>query len=452
MDAVQLEDKCRLCLDSEGSRATTSLNDESFRKMLDSVCNLSFVISDQLPSKVCWQCSSKITEFHGFVQSIRCNQETLLTMLPLTMVKVETPALNNEIFLETEMLESTVKQEDFSPEEDKTDEVDVAPMSEDEPDSEPESSEKTVRISDDDLLIKQYFTLKCDSCSKSFDTYKQLSKHTRQAHKKKPSFQCCAKTFQARHVMLRHIYTHLKPFKCDICDKAFPYQQTLVQHMNIHMTDKEKPYKCTKCPRKYPKMHLLRTHARSHDRAECPTCKKTFANIYAMRTHTLAFHSDATRYVCDVCGKEFKTQRQVASHRLAHTQPTLEDGARCEICNVWISRKERLRRHITEIHESKETECDICHKTYPNLKAMRKHKSLVHVALNFECEVCGKRFKKALNLTEHRASAHTGEKLYSCEFCGMEMNSNGNLYAHKKNKHPVEWMEAKQKANRLTDG
>ncbi|KXJ67846.1 hypothetical protein RP20_CCG008861 [Aedes albopictus] len=355
------------------------------------------------------------------------------------MVKAETPALHNEIFLETEMLESTVKQEDCLSEVDKTDEVDAAPMSKNEQDSEPKLSEKTVRILDDDLLIKQYFTLKCDSCSKSFDTYEQLSKHTRQAHKKKPSFQCCTKTFQARHSMLRHIYTHLKPFKCDICNKAFPCQQTLVQHMNIHMTDKEKPYKCTKCPRKYPKMHLLRTHARSHDRALSSGMS----------------YFDATRYVCDVCGKEFKTQRrqrQVASHRLAHTQPILEDGARCEICNVWISRKERLRRHITEIHESKQTECDICHKTYPNLKAMRKHKSLVHVALNFECELCGKRIKKALNLTEHRASAHTGEKLYSCEFCGMEMNLNGNLYAHKKNKHPMKWMEVKQKAGRLTDG
>ncbi|XP_021696063.1 zinc finger protein 43 isoform X2 [Aedes aegypti] len=453
MDENQFNDRCRLCLDSDSSSPVSSMDDEAFRTMLDAVCNFVFVTNDQLPSKVCWRCSTKIMEFHCFTQTIKSNQEKLLAMLPSPEVKLELP-LKNEIFLEATYeveMNSVVKLEQCS-EEEKIDEPGTVLPSEDEKSSESESPDKVVEATNDDILIKQYFSLNCDSCSKPFDTYKQLSQHTKEAHKRKPTFQCCTKTFQTKHLMLRHINTHLRPFKCDICGKTFSYQQTLVSHRRMHLSSEDKPFKCVKCSRSFTKSNLLRTHMKTHDRVECPICQKSLANVQAMRNHTLLVHSDGPKYICDVCGKECKTQRQVETHRIIHTEPTRADGAQCGICHAWISRKEHLRRHITDIHESKETECDICHKTYPNLKAMRKHKGLVHVGLNFKCEVCGKRFKKALNLTEHRASAHTGEKLYSCEFCGMEMNSNGNLYAHKKNKHPLEWMEAKKKAGKVADG
>lgn len=161
-------------------------------------------------------------------------------------------------------------------------------------------------------------------------------------------------------------------------------------------------------------------------------------------------HSDERNFICDVCGKDFKSREALTSHSALHTGLKREDGARCEICHTWISRKKQLRRHMQEKHQSKEVSCDICHKVYPNEKSLTTHKGRVHVEDKFECEICGKRFKRPVNLKEHRAS-HTGQKLYSCEFCGMEMNSNGNLYAHKRNKHPEEWMQAKQRAVKFAD-
>ncbi|XP_062549578.1 zinc finger protein 85-like [Armigeres subalbatus] len=452
---VQVVHKCRLCLASEGS-PTSSMDDHIFRTKLDAVCNYAFVSSDDLPSKVCLQCTSKITDMYEFLQTVVCNQKMLHSMVKPIFPKEDTPP-KNEIFLELAYEikeEPTIKQENTSEDEHIVDSIITAELCKVVEDSkESELFEKPAEPLSDDILIKQYFNLSCDECSTPFDTYKQFSEHSRLNHNQKPTLHCCNKTFQIKHKILRHINTHLRPFKCEECAKTFTDAHALQVHkIGQHLSSEDKPFKCDKCPKSFQKQQLLRSHLKLHERVDCSICKKSFSNVYAMKNHTKMFHSEKQpKFICDVCGKEFKSYNQVETHRVVHIEPTLEDGARCEICHTWISRKNRLRRHMVDIHQSKESECDICHKTYPNVKGMKKHRNSVHVGLNFECDLCGKRFKKSLNLKEHRASAHTGQKLYSCEFCGWEMNSNGNLYSHKKKKHPQEWMEAKQKVARLKE-
>ncbi|XP_065086801.1 zinc finger protein 493-like [Ochlerotatus camptorhynchus] len=448
---------CRLCLEYE-KPSVTSMQDKKFRARLTTVSNFLFEENEQLPSAVCSECSKRVNQFYTFMETVRCNQEQLQLSLPPTQVK-------NEIFLESsyEEFESPVKKEEQSPEH-KTETMDVeVEMHEDptiaeksEPEEEPASSlpikdEERVKITDEDRLIKEFFSLKCDTCSESFETFKQLKTHAKKVHNTQAVLQCCNKSFSFKRKMLFHINNHLKPCKCDECGKGFPDNQTLKVHYSArHMSSEEKPFKCEKCARSFQTEQILRTHLRRHDQMDCPICKRSLSNMFTLKNHMAVVHNDERKFMCDVCGKDFKYRGGLDSHRLMHTGLKREDGARCEICHTWISRKKQLRRHMIEIHQAKEVTCDICHKVYPNEKSLTTHKGRVHVEDKFECEICGKRFKRNVYLKEHRAT-HTGQKLYSCEFCGMEMNSNANLYSHKKNKHPEEWLQAKQKAAKFTD-
>ncbi|KXJ74871.1 hypothetical protein RP20_CCG012795 [Aedes albopictus] len=461
--ADQLDLKCRLCLCLiSGKRSTSSMDDETFRSKLSAVCNVLFAVNDQLPTKVCSGCNKKITDFHGFVELIRCNQEQLVSMILLPEVKEEHELiLNNETSFE-EVKPKVEKEESFEDDNIEPMETVHAEIADEDADEEDDNKSdasqgavEEIKVSDDDRMILQYFTLNCDACPTVFETFKHLKQHCKKAHGRKPTLQCvkCNKSFQYKFKLMHHINLHLRPCKCEVCGKGFADQQALrVHHSNKHATDVDRPFKCEKCPQSFMKENSLKSHLKLHDRVDCPICKKNLSNVYNLKSHMSIMHSTEERqFICDVCGKEFKSRGAMDSHSVVHKELTREDGARCEICNVWISRKNRLRRHMIEIHESKEAECNVCHKTYPNMKAMVNHRRNIHGGQTFECEICGKQFKRSINLKEHRAAAHTGEKLYSCEFCGMEMNSNANLYQHRKNRHPLEWMEAKQKAARLID-
>ncbi|XP_065086585.1 zinc finger protein 681-like isoform X3 [Ochlerotatus camptorhynchus] len=448
---------CRLCLESE-KPSVTSMNDGTFRARLTAVSNFMFEDSEQLTSSVCSECSERINQFYTFMETVRCNQEQLQLSLPPTQIKCE-------VFVESPYVElgCAVKKEEL-PEIDTPETIHVeVEMFEDpltaeksEAEEEPASSlsiedEKSVEITDEDRLIKEFFSLKCDTCSESFETLKHLKSHAKKVHNTQAVLQCCNKSFSLKHKMIFHINTHLKPFKCDGCDRGFPDKTGLNVHYSAkHISSEEKQFKCEKCNRSFQTEQKLRTHLRLHDQVECPICMKSISNMYLLKSHIARMHSGERKFMCDVCGKDFKSRSAVDSHKLIHKELKREDGAQCEICHTWISRKQHLRKHMMHQHQAKEVTCDICHKVYPNEKSLTTHKGRVHVDDKFECEICGKRFKRNVNLKEHRAS-HIGQKLYSCEFCGMEMNSNGNLYSHKKNKHPLEWRQAKQGASKFID-
>lgn len=441
---------CRLCLES-GKPSAITINDETFGARLTAVSNFTFVDSEQLPSEVCPECCEMINKFYTFIETVRCNQEQLILQIRsgicseslLTefypVVKKEELSDNDNsgtTFVEVEMCEDPLTAEKI-----KNEIKEELPLS---------IEDELVEASNEDRLIKEFFTLNCNTCPESFENLKQLNIHAKEIHKTRATLQCCNKNFIHRHQMLYHINTHLKPYKCDGCGKGFPNKRTMDVHYSFkHISSEEKTFKCKKCTRSFHTEKMLRAHHRYHEQAECPICKKSIINTYRLKAHIAEMHSGKKQLMCDVCGKEFKTQGAFNSHKVVHTELKREDGAQCDICHTWIKRKRDLRKHIMQQHQSKEESCDICHKVYPSRKSLSMHKKRVH-GETFECEICKKLFKLNRSLQEHRAS-HTGQKLYSCDFCGIEMNSSGNMYSHKKNKHPLEWMQAKQNSSKLID-
>lgn len=75
-------------------------------------------------------------------------------------------------------------------------------------------------------------------------------------------------------------------------------------------------------------------------------------------------HKDIRKYMCDICGKRFRSQSHMAYHRYAH-------------------------------FEERNFHCDQCPQKFKSPHILRTHKNTVHSTIfRYECETCGRKFKR----------------------------------------------------------
>lgn len=78
----------------------------------------------------------------------------------------------------------------------------------------------------------------CKMCTAAFVTETQLKSHIKQMHTEGPikcEFEGCSKTFHSRAKKDVHMRSHTKEnnYKCEICNRAFPYSWTLGKHKRV---------------------------------------------------------------------------------------------------------------------------------------------------------------------------------------------------------------------------
>ncbi|KAK6173586.1 hypothetical protein SNE40_017008 [Patella caerulea] len=79
--------------------------------------------------------------------------------------------------------------------------------------------------------------------------------------------------------------------------------------------------------------------------------------------------------------------------------------------------------------EERERRCPICGKEFATNKKLASHIEITHEERKFKCETCGKLFQTAGNLKKHYL-VHSGERPYYCEICGRSFTQSGNLNNH----------------------
>ena len=114
------------------------------------------------------------------------------------------------------------------------------------------------------LVIHEVGGINCSYCRKCFAFPAQLKRHLRIHTKAKP-FKCdwfgCAKKFNVKDILTRHVETvhkKIKSFKCRKCGKAFGQNGHLRRHTRTHSG--EKPYKSDICNKRFCQVSNRNSH------------------------------------------------------------------------------------------------------------------------------------------------------------------------------------------------
>ncbi|XP_061685137.1 uncharacterized protein LOC133505735 [Syngnathoides biaculeatus] len=158
----------------------------------------------------------------------------------------------------------------------------------------------------------------CTLCGKSFPDSKGLKRHGR-VHRNGRIHIChqCGKGFVYGFGLTKHlqmVHGKVKPFACQICNKAFFTKRDVEAHTRIHTG--EKPFLCHLCEKKFTRKVELNVHLRWHNgekRHWCPFCGKGFLDYNNMKRHKY-IHTGEKPHSCPHCPKHFTQSGHLKKH------------------------------------------------------------------------------------------------------------------------------------------
>lgn len=220
------------------------------------------------------------------------------------------------------------------------------------------------------LQVKHGSDSRCESCTicgKIFSCRKYLRDHMSRNHPKPESlFVChCGRSFAYESYYKEHILTHsdVKNFKCPECDKSFKTKSNLNGHIKSVHCD-YRPFQCNVCLKAFKMKYDLTKHSIVHSNAEpfvCKVCNKLFSRKYQLKSHTCnkATEESNEDLSCHChCGQSFRTQFELNSHSLVHTEVR---DFKCTQCDKSFKKKDKLKKHMLTVHsDARPYQCNIC--------------------------------------------------------------------------------------------
>jgi KRAB domain-containing zinc finger protein len=131
----------------------------------------------------------------------------------------------------------------------------------------------------------------------------------------------CHSVFASLQTLREHrlqTHSHEKPYKCNICDKAYKRPDGLEIHMRSHTG--EKPYSCPECHKAFAMSNSLKLHLQTHNSSKmflCKDCGKALASAHTLRLHA-RLHTGEKPFKCLLCEKTFPRSDAMKSHLRSH--------------------------------------------------------------------------------------------------------------------------------------
>jgi len=247
----------------------------------------------------------------------------------------------------------------------------------------------------------------CTVCNRSFSRATVLRRHSKVHIPKdqRQTYQCdvCEKQFTdlgyfKTHTKSNCFTTGKEMYECDECDKKFKQKGNFKSHKELHSGILK--YPCKQCEKVFVSAASLGNHVHRWHKQHppCHYCGKVFRGTKELNIHITTVHMGKKSYLCDICGKAFKTRFYLTYHTRMHTG---EKPFVCEMCGKGFINKNRMSSHMKK-HGPKTEECDECHKTFKTKSILKKHKLLHSGEKPHKCEKCGKAFMWFTSYKLHR--------------------------------------------------
>lgn len=248
----------------------------------------------------------------------------------------------------------------------------------------------------------------------------------------------CSKTFTNKYYLTTHKKTHQEgKLECHFCSEKFRRKQYLASHILARHIEKDfgrtGDYICDICQKRYLNSFRLERHKTIHARnlAPCPICAKMIKN---MTCHIKTHANTGERFQCDQCGKNYKAQKDLASHKIIHENRSFA----CEVCGKEFNQPSKVQQHM-RIHKPDRPTfpCHHCNHHFTFRTALLEHLRSYSGERRFICNICSFAFKKASALKKHMHT-HYGTKPYMCGQCNYGTKKKSEYLEHLKVKHPQE--------------
>ncbi|KAM6319498.1 zinc finger protein 335 isoform 4-T4 [Podargus strigoides] len=241
-------------------------------------------------------------------------------------------------------------------------------------------------------LMRPYL---CRICGSRFLTHDDLRFHVNSHEANDPQlFKCLQCSYRSRRwsSLKEHMFNHVgsKPYKCEECNYTSVYKKDVIRHSTVHSRDRKKradpppklnSFPCPVCNRIYPMQKRLTQHMKTHSTEKphmCDKCGKSFKKRYTFKMHLLT-HIQAIanrRFKCEFCDYVCEDKKVLLNHQLSHMN---DKPYKCSFCKYSTFREDFLVSHMAVKHTGgKPFACEFCHFTTKHKKNLRLHVQCRH--------------------------------------------------------------------------
>ncbi|NWT10946.1 ZN335 protein, partial [Vireo altiloquus] len=241
-------------------------------------------------------------------------------------------------------------------------------------------------------LMRPYL---CRICGSRFLTHDDLRFHVNSHEANDPQlFKCLQCSYRSRRwsSLKEHMFNHVgsKPYKCEECNYTSVYKKDVIRHSTVHSRDRKKradpppklnSFPCPICNRVYPMQKRLTQHMKTHSTEKphmCDKCGKSFKKRYTFKMHLLT-HIQAIanrRFKCEFCDYVCEDKKVLLNHQLSHMN---DKPYKCSVCKYSTFREDFLVSHMAVKHTGgKPFACEFCHFTTKHKKNLRLHVQCRH--------------------------------------------------------------------------
>ncbi|KAF8782788.1 Zinc finger protein 236 like protein [Argiope bruennichi] len=327
----------------------------------------------------------------------------------------------------------------------------------------------------------------CPECHKKFARLASLKAHLMH-HEVDENLVCveCGDEFGTQLKPLNTVRIRERPYKCDMCERAFNQKGALLIHKIKHSG--ERPYLCEFCPAAFAQKGNLRNHIRrvhtlmtmesNEGIHKCELCTCVFRKLGSLNAHMSRSHSvssvafielsknnsaaaaaaaAATQNVSQVMNQLMEISKEnttpeknkdkiekiavdnnvnadILQQALENSGLTSSEqqagGSKPYVMTMTDSVTGALRRHIMRnVGGVRWYQCVYCSKEFKKPSDLARHIRIHTHEKPYKCDLCYRAFAVKSTLNAH-IKTHTGAKDYSCEHCKKLFSTSGSLKVH----------------------